>query len=76
MRITVRDWQRDWIRDNGKTDEMEVILVDRNDNELYCGSFIGIPEKLLERTVAEHGVILSSTDPARNGLFNLKISER
>ena len=29
MRTTVRDWQRDWIRDNGQTDDFEVVTAGR-----------------------------------------------
>ena len=52
MRETLRDWQRDWIEANGKTHELEVVIKDSKLDEfapyLYEGSFVDIPEELLE----------------------------
>ena len=48
MRTRVRDWQRDWIRENGRTDELEVIIAESDGAEIYSGSFVCIPEYELD----------------------------
>lgn len=62
MRIKVRDWQRDWIRDNGRTDELEVIIAKSDGDEIYCGNFAGIPKYELDKKVKAEGQILDPQD--------------
>ena len=73
MRTKVRDWQRDWIQDNGRTDELEVIIAESNGAEIYSGSFVGIPEYELDKKVMVSGRILDSTIPERIGAIRLVV---
>lgn len=73
MRTKVRDWQRDWIQDNGRTDELEVIIAESNGAEIYSGSFVGIPEYELDKKVMVSGRILDSTVPERIGAIRLVV---
>ena len=77
MRETVRDWQRDWIKTNGETNDTEV-LIDIGEDTFkpyaYEGSFKDIPEELLERKVVRSGKILDSSVPERVGAYTLTLS--
>ena len=73
MRTRVRDWQRDWIRDNGRTDELEVVIVESDNAEIYSGSFVCIPEYELDKKVMVSGRILDSTIPERIGAIRLVV---
>ena len=73
MRTKVRDWQRDWIQDNGRTDELEVIIAESDGAEIYSGSFVGIPEYELDKKVMVSGRILDSTIPERIGAIRLVV---
>ena len=73
MRTRIRDWQRDWIRDNGRTNELEVIIAESNGAEIYSGSFVGIPEYELDKKVMVSGRILDSTIPERIGAIRLVV---
>ena len=73
MRIRVRDWQRDWIRENGRTDELEVVIAESDGAEIYSGSFAGIPEYELGKKVMVSGRILDSTVPERIGAIRLVV---
>ena len=77
MRETVRDWQTDWIEQNGETDDLEVIIEDSGMEELsryvYKGSFSNIREDLLDRKVIESGQIIESSVPERIGAYSLMI---
>ena len=73
MRTKVRDWQRDWIQDNGRTDELEVIIAESNGAEIYSGSFVCIPEYELDKKVMVSGRILDSTVPERIGAIRLVV---
>lgn len=77
MRETVRDWQTDWIEQNGETDDLEVIIEDSGMEELsryvYKGSFSNIREDLLDRKVIESGKIIESSVPEHIGAYSLMI---
>ena len=73
MRTRVRDWQRDWIQDNGRTDELEVIIAESDGAEIHSGSFVGIPEYELDKKVMVSGRILDSTVPERIGAIWLVV---
>ena len=73
MRTRIRDWQRDWIRDNGRTNELEVIIAKRDGDEIYSGSFAGIPEYELNKKVMAEDRILDSTKPERIGAIRLVV---
>lgn len=73
VRIRVRDWQRDWIRENGRTDELEVVIAESDGAEIYSGSFVCIPEYELDKKVMVSGRILDSTIPERIGTIRLVV---
>lgn len=77
MRETLKDWQRDWIKENGKTHDLEVVIKDSKLDELeqciYEGSFVGIPKKLINKKVVKCGKIIESSIPERNGIYSLTI---
>lgn len=73
MRVRVSDWKRDWIKENGETDEFEVIIMNLEDKEIYAGSFRGIPTDLEDHQVIENARIIDSSDPKRIGVYTLKI---
>lgn len=77
MRETIRDWQTDWIKQNGKTNNLEVIIEDSSLEELsryvYEGSFTNICAELLDKKVIESGQIIESSVPERIGAYSLMI---
>lgn len=77
MSETLKDWKRDWIKENGQTHDLEVLINDSKLDELapyiYEGSFVDIPEELLDKKVIRCGQILESTVPERNGAYSLTI---
>ena len=77
MRETVRDWQTDWIKQNGTTNDLEVIIEDSSKESLsryvYEGSFSNIRKDLLYRKVIENGQIIESSVPERIGAYSLMI---
>lgn len=77
MRKTLKDWKRDWINENGKTHDLEVLIKDSNRDEfasyVFEGSFVDIPEELLDKKVIECGRIIDSSVPERNGAYSLTI---
>lgn len=76
MRITLEDWKRDWIKDNGETDGTEVLVsegVDSSESYIYEGSFKNIPKELLDRKVVNVAKVIESTIPERNGAYSLII---
>ncbi len=73
---TIKEWKKEWVETNGETDELEVLISDRNsafDGYVYEGSFVNIPEELEEKKVVGCGKILDSSVPARIGAYSLKI---
>ena len=73
MRTTVRDWQRDWLRDNGQTDDFEVVLSEDSGAEIYSGSFKNIPDSELDKDVLYWGRIADSSAPERIGAYRLVV---
>lgn len=77
MRETVKDWRNDWIKSNGKTVGLEVIIrrLEKNVNwrGVYEGNFADIPEEYLDQKVIEHYQILASTDTGRERVYVLGI---
>lgn len=74
---TVREWVETWIEANGheKCDgDRKLILQVSDEEEIYCGHFLDVPEELLDRKVYKHATVLDSTEPARRGAFDLTIS--
>lgn len=71
---TIRDWKDEWIKTNGKTDDLEVLIRYNNEDEdIYEGSFVDIPKDLEEKKVINYSKILTSTVPERIGAYILKI---
>lgn len=77
MRETLSDWKRDWIEANGETHELEVVIkdsqLDNLESYVYEGSFVDIPEKLLDKKVIDCGQIIGSSKPEKNGAYSLTI---
>ena len=77
MRETLKDWKRDWIEENGETNELEVVVKDSKLDDfapyVYEGSFVDIPEDLLDKKVIDCGQIIESSKPERNGVYSLTI---
>ena len=73
MRTTVRDWQRDWIRDNGQTDDFEVVLSEDSGEEIYSGSFKNIPDSELDKDVLYWGRVADTSAPERIGAYRLVV---
>ncbi len=76
MRQTIGDWKKEWIKTNGLTNELEVIIQDSHPDDgisLYEGSFANIPDKLLEKKVIKFSQIVASSDPERNGCYLLLV---
>lgn len=77
MRETLKDWKRDWIEANGETHELEVVVKDSKLDDLlpyvYEGSFVDIPEELLDKKVVDYGQIIESSKPERNGAYSLTV---
>lgn len=77
MRETLKDWRRDWVETNGETNELEVVIKDSKLDDLapyvYEGSFVGIPDNLLDKKVIDCGQIVESSVPERNGAYTLTI---
>lgn len=77
MRETLRDWKRDWIDQVGETHGLEVLIKDSRLDDfapyIYEGSFIDIPEELLDIKVIDYGQIVESSKPERNGAYSLTI---
>lgn len=77
MRETLKDWRRDWIKENGETHELEVVIssskLDNFVPDVYEGSFYDIPDYLLDKKVVKSGQIIESTIPERNGAYLLTI---
>lgn len=77
MRKTLSDWKKDWIEANGETHELEVLIKDSQLDDLssyvYEGSFVDIPEELIDKKVIEWGQIVESSVPERNGAYSLTI---
>lgn len=77
MRKTVKDWKRDWIKANGETHDFEVALEYRNatasDPYVYEGSFVDIPEDLMDKKVIEWARIIDSSEQERIGAYVLII---
>lgn len=71
---TIKDWKDKWIKTNGKTDDLEVLIRYNNENEdIYEGSFVDIPKDLEEKKVINYSKILTSTISKRIGAYILKI---
>lgn len=73
MRETVGEWKQEWIETNGQTDELEVVIRDDEDAEIYAGSFQDIPEKFASLKVSNSGRILDSSIPERCGAYTLRV---
>lgn len=77
MREILKDWKRDWIETNGETHDLEVVIKDSKLDEfapyVYEGSFVDIPEELLDKKVIDCGRIVESTVSERNGAYSLTI---
>lgn len=83
MRETISDWKKDWIQNNGLTDELEVIIKDGSlktssyssdeGPSIFEGSFAEIPDHLLNKKVIESGKIVASSLPEREGCYTLII---
>lgn len=80
MRETLADWRKEWIKANGETHELEVLICEDEPNGVdplvpyvYQGSFADIPQKLLDRKVVGSGKIESSSLPERIGAYSLTI---
>ena len=77
MRDTIANWKREWIETNGITHDLEVIIKDSSIEEdapyAFEGSFIDIPNELLDRKVMDCGRILESSVPDRNGAYLLTV---
>ena len=52
---------------------MEVIIAKRDGDEIYSGSFAGIPEYELNKKVMAEDRILDSTKPERIGAIRLVV---
>lgn len=76
-REIVRDWKNKWIKINGETDELEVVIQDSNKDNfapyVYEGCFKDIPKELLDRRVIESWKIIDSSEPERVGAYSLTI---
>lgn len=72
MRERVIDWKREWIESNGETNELEVVICQKNE-EIYAGSFREIPVEMENYRVLENWRILDSSEPNRIGAYTLKI---
>lgn len=73
---TVREWVEAWIEANGHekfAGDRPLILRVSDEEEIYCGHFLDVPEGLLDRKVYDHAEVLDSTDPVRRGAFKLRI---
>ncbi len=77
MRKSIRDWKNFWMKTNGETDGLEVVIEDsKRDNFASCvykGSFKDIPEDLLDNKVIECCIIIQSSVPERIGAYALVI---
>lgn len=77
MREILREWQRDWIKENGETHDLEVVIKDGKLDDLasciYEGSFVDIPDELLDKKVIDYWRIVESSIPERNGAYSLTI---
>lgn len=77
MRETLKDWKRDWIETNGETHDLEVVIKNSKFDEfapyVYEGSFVDIPEELLDQKVIDYGRIVESTVVERKGAYSLTI---
>lgn len=74
MRETVGEFQEEWIKTNGETDGLEVLLqTEDSDYYLYKGCFAGIPEEFLDRKVLRYGQVMASSIPEHAGAYKLTI---
>lgn len=77
MRETIGEWKVEWINTNGKTDELEVLIIDSKLDTMapyiYEGSFAKIPKQLEEKKVIHWGKILESSVRDRIGAYSLTI---
>ena len=77
MRETIKDWKKEWIETNGKTEDLEVLIKDSSLDDfapcIYEGSFVNIPESLEEKKVIEWGQVCDSSIPNRIGAYSLTI---
>jgi len=70
---TIKDWKDEWMKTNGKTNDLEVLIRYNEDENIYEGNFVDIPKDLEEKKVINHSKILASTIPERIGAYILKI---
>lgn len=77
MRETLKDWKEEWISTNGITTGLEVVIKDSKLHDMapyiYEGSFVEIPEELLDRKVVETSKIIDSSIPKRIGAYSLTV---
>lgn len=70
---TVRDLRAAWLDICGDARSPEVILRERNGDELYEGNLRGIPEAYWGRTIHSCFKICASTNPRRTGSYVLDV---
>lgn len=78
MKETIRDWKNAWVKNNGHTNKLEVVIrcngQDEQSDCLYEGSFRRIPEKYLKEEVVSSARIIASSVPERVGAYTLSIT--
>lgn len=77
MDKTVKDWVKRWKTDCGtKKDPGDRSVVIKEDEEIiYEGHPLDIPEKLYERPIVSNGCIVTSSVPGREGAYILEIEK-
>lgn len=74
---TVGEWRDEWLKDYGKSDEIEVVIMDNKEDVedvfLYEGSFFGIPCGFFNKRVLQIGRIVASSVAEREGAYSFMV---